>query len=990
MKKYLFPLALLGSFFVHTAQAATFTVTTTADTGAGSLRRALANAQATTGGDLIVFDDDLNGQTISLASVLGTADADGVTVDATLLPNGMTLLQATAGQKIFFNTGKLTLRGLTLTGGAVSGERGGAIQNNPAGTLTLEQCTLSGNSADVGGALWNDGVATISQSTISNNSALYGSAIENASAGTMTLVHSTIYGNDATAGGDSILNDGTMTLRHCTLAGNLASSGSGAIKNNAGDTLTIENCILGGGNDGTTDLANEGTLVRVGANLAEKAPVDTGAGSSSGPAVTVAPPLLGALASNGGPTQTLALQAGSPAIDAAVGSTEAIDQRGAFRPVDGDGAGGAAADLGATERGAAILASLSVSTGTLSHIIAHDTMPYTALVPATTGSITVTPILGEPTATVTVNGVTVTSGNPSGSIPLVNPDTFITLLVTAQDGGPTKTYYLVVKKDVPDITVDIGAASPGRVAAWGAGTTNTETNYEYGQSIVPVEAQSGVVATAGGLYSSQALKGDGSVVAWGRYASLLPAELQSDVTAIACSESRFIALKSNGEAVMWGPPGSSLGNTPLPSVPVAAQSGVVAIGATREEGVVLKNDGSVLVFGGDVYYLSPMPWSLPLEVPVEAQSGVTAIAVGWYHALALKSGGRVVALGADFEATRVPAEAQSGVVAIAANERSSAALKSDGSVIVWGASTYGELTVPPEAQSGVSSIAAGASHLLALKRDGSVIAWGFNGYGGATVPPEAQSGVTFVGDAQGAHSLAINDSYHLAPNPLGQFAGAKILTIRNDGTDPLLISEVSLVGADPDEFKLNTTDMLTNIPPGGQTTFKLSFISASTASRSVTVRITSNDPDEGTYDFTMVGSGTLNSIDTDGDGLSDAVEVNNAAIGLDFFVSQPEMASLYNGAHAAGQEQILTFPNASDLYTTSQIQALNVGTPLLQRDGSGQFKLTIGVEKSTTLLPGSFGPFPFTTPNTTINGEGKLEFLFTTPDDAAFFRLQSE
>jgi hypothetical protein len=45
------------------------------------------------------------------------------------------------------------------------------------------------------------------------------------------------------------------------------------------------------------------------------------------------------------------------------------------------------------------------------------------------------------------------------------------------------------------------------------------------------------------------------------------------------------------------------------------------------------------------------------------------------------------------------------------------------------------------------------------------------------------------------------------------------------------------------------------------------------------------------------------------------------------------------------------------------------------------------VEKATDLL--NFFPFPMTAPPTTINGEGKLEFQFSAPDNAAFFRLES-
>jgi hypothetical protein len=101
-------------------------------------------------------------------------------------------------------------------------------------------------------------------------------------------------------------------------------------------------------------------------------------------------------------------------------------------------------------------------------------------------------------------------------------------------------------------------------------------------------------------------------------------------------------------------------------------------------------------------------------------------------------------------------------------------------------------------------------------------------------------------------------------------------------------------------------------------------------------------------------------------------------LGFDWQVSQlPQVSAYFANANSAG------------LYTTSQVQTLNVGTPLLQRDVSGQFKLTLDLEESTTLQPGSFIPLPMNAPQTILNGEGKLEFQFTTPDNAAFYRVQA-
>jgi hypothetical protein len=112
--------------------------------------------------------------------------------------------------------------------------------------------------------------------------------------------------------------------------------------------------------------------------------------------------------------------------------------------------------------------------------------------------------------------------------------------------------------------------------------------------------------------------------------------------------------------------------------------------------------------------------------------------------------------------------------------------------------------------------------------------------------------------------------------------------------------------------------------------------------------------------------------------MNDAAEFALVPQGFDWQVSQPALVTnLTSNANLAG------------LYTTSQIQALTVGTPLIaQNPTNGLFKLTISVTKSTNLT--QFAPFPMSAPQTTINGQGELEFEFASPDNAAFFRLLSQ
>ncbi len=81
-------------------------------------------------------------------------------------------------------------------------------------------------------------------------------------------------------------------------------------------------------------------------------------------------------------------------------------------------------------------------------------------------------------------------------------------------------------------------------------------------------------------------------------------------------------------------------------------------------------------------------------------------------------------------------------------------------------------------------------------------------------------------------------------------------------------------------------------------------------------------------------------------------------------------------------------PNTYGLYNLSQVQALNVGTPLLAKDSAtGKFKLTVKAKKSTDLV--NFSDMPFVSADSTINSNGEMEFQFTSPDNAAFFRIES-
>jgi Dockerin type I domain len=270
-------------------EAATLIVTTAANSGAGSLRNAIA---AASDGDIIEFDPALNGQTITLTSgQLSinrniTISGPGPDLLAVLRPSNFGRF------RIFYimPSHTVTIAGMTISGGYEG--LGGGIHNDQA-TLIISNCTLLGNVSDAGvggGGIFNTGTLTIISTSVSSNWAGYttgnpfgnGGGIYNGggtleiidstitgntalivgggifdSGGTLTITDSTVSGNRAGSDfltgsgiGGGIISDGTLVIRNSTLSGNTArgreSGDGGAIYNSDGGVLTITNSTLSG------------------------------------------------------------------------------------------------------------------------------------------------------------------------------------------------------------------------------------------------------------------------------------------------------------------------------------------------------------------------------------------------------------------------------------------------------------------------------------------------------------------------------------------------------------------------------------------------------------------------------------------------------------------------------------------------------------------------------------------------------------------------
>lgn len=253
----------------------------------------------------------------------------------------------------------LTISDSIITGGHVRRGQGnygfgGAIYNCADSAVTIVNTTISRNRAEVGGAICNGGALTIRNSTFSENSILDHRAGAIANYGLVIIDNSTFNLNSSGAAGHggAIQNGGILyhapgilKISNSTFSGNEAGSGGGIF--NVKGRVMLQNSIVAnnkGGNCG-------GALTSRGYNLSsDHSCMFDGTGDLNN-----TEPNLGRLKDNGGPTPTMALLPGSPAIDSGNpgGCTDSrghlltTDQRGKPRP-DKEDAGGC--DRGAYER----------------------------------------------------------------------------------------------------------------------------------------------------------------------------------------------------------------------------------------------------------------------------------------------------------------------------------------------------------------------------------------------------------------------------------------------------------------------------------------------------------------------------------------------------------------------------------------------------------------------------------------------------------------
>ncbi len=236
------------------AMLATFLVNNTSDSGMGSLRQAILEANNASGRDSVIFV----GVPGPIQLTTGPLDVTGaVTIDGSNILNpgpggGPVTVRSTTNSRVFrvastFLEGdnQVSIVDMNILGPG-SGMDGGGIEVSQAGNLRLDRVTISDGVASIGGGIANLGLTSISNSTISGNSATLSGGIDNYGNATLSLDNSTVSGNSAgTYGGGVFAAGSAVFITRSTITGNSAANGGGLYASPR-TQVTLQNSIVGG------------------------------------------------------------------------------------------------------------------------------------------------------------------------------------------------------------------------------------------------------------------------------------------------------------------------------------------------------------------------------------------------------------------------------------------------------------------------------------------------------------------------------------------------------------------------------------------------------------------------------------------------------------------------------------------------------------------------------------------------------------------------
>jgi hypothetical protein len=655
----------IGAFELQ--QSSATTVTNTNDSGTGSLRQAIANANA---GDTINFnltypatitlssaaagstalqiDKNLTirGPGASNLAISGNATLQifSVSSGVTASISGLTLENGNnANGGAFFNDGTLNLSYCVITGNQAT--QGAALNNQSGGVLTLTNSTVSGNTASgIGGGIFNLGTATVTASTFSSNTAAEAAGIYNG--GTLTVTNTTFSGNQESTAGGALENTSTLHLSNSTFFNNSSPSISGGIYNIQG-TTTIKGTLFAKASTGINCALNSGTITSQGYNLLDDTSCNSEFSNSTDHNNIPAGLDSGGLQDNGGPTETVAILSNSAALDAIPtasctdvdGNTLTTDQRGTTRPQ------GSACDIGAFElvlagptvttfspasgvtgtsvtiTGTEFTAASTVAfnnTNATSVTVDSDTQ-ITATVPsgASTGAIAVTTAAGTATSssnftvTLSVTGFTPSSGVVGTSVTISGSGFATATAVSFNDRSASFT----INSDTQiTATVPSGATTGPIAVTTSAGTAASSNNF----TMIPPPAITSFTPTSGGVGATVTINGTAfpgaSVVTFNGTSAIFTFNSDTQITATVPSGA------TTGPIVVKTPGGTATSGTDFTVIPEptitgfnpssgAVGSSVVISGTnfTGATGVTFNSVSATFTFNSDTQVTATVP-----------------------------------------------------------------------------------------------------------------------------------------------------------------------------------------------------------------------------------------------------------------------------------------------------------------------------------------------------------------------------------------------
>ncbi len=241
--------------------------------------------------------------------------------------------------------------------------------------------------------------------------------------------------------------------------------------------------------------------------------------------------------------------------------------------------------------------------------------------------------------------------------------------------------------------------------------------------------------------------------------------------------------------------------------------------------------------------------------------------------------------------------------------------------------------------------------------------------------PDPPSPQMQVEQPPGTGLISGSASIHFGNAPVNQPGDTQTVVLRNVGTAPMTVTGIQLLSGDTADFSVQRPGLPRTLMVDETAAFDVGFVPQAVGSRLAVLRITGNATNHPSFDVTLTGQSLGLDHDTDGDGLNDVLELQLSSLGFDWQVNDEELvAILQAGANVTG------------VYSVAQLQAMHPGMPLVPVNlSSHQLKLTVGIKKFTGLSPLQL--LPVVAGQAVINGQGKLEFTFPSPERAAFYQL---